>query len=85
MRLKLHHWAKTTNGGNPDDNRDDRHAHADRRPSRIDPQPLPFARDLAVRAFLLERDAGNILIYSSGELAADAERSGRSAACRGNT
>jgi glyoxylase-like metal-dependent hydrolase (beta-lactamase superfamily II) len=37
------------------------------------PQPLPFAKHLAVRAFLLERRAGNVLVYSNGELAADAE------------
>jgi glyoxylase-like metal-dependent hydrolase (beta-lactamase superfamily II) len=36
-------------------------------------QALPFARSLAARAFLLERDAGNVLIYSNGELASDAE------------
>ena len=37
------------------------------------PQLLPFAKDLAVRAFLLERQAGNVLVYSNGELAGDAE------------
>jgi len=31
----------------------------------LDPVPLPFARDLAVRAFVLEREQGNILVYSS--------------------
>jgi glyoxylase-like metal-dependent hydrolase (beta-lactamase superfamily II) len=36
------------------------------------PQSLPFAPALAVRAFLLERPAGNLLIYSTGNLAADA-------------
>jgi glyoxylase-like metal-dependent hydrolase (beta-lactamase superfamily II) len=36
------------------------------------PQPLPFAPKLAVRAFLLERPAGNLLIYSTGNLPADA-------------
>jgi glyoxylase-like metal-dependent hydrolase (beta-lactamase superfamily II) len=29
------------------------------------PAPLPFARALHVRAFLLRRDAGNVLIYAS--------------------
>ena len=38
------------------------------------PQTLPFARSLAARAFLLERKAGNVLIYSNGELARDADR-----------
>ena len=32
------------------------------------PQTLPFAPSLAVRAFLLERDAGDILLYSNTEL-----------------
>jgi glyoxylase-like metal-dependent hydrolase (beta-lactamase superfamily II) len=36
------------------------------------PQPLPFDESLVARAFLLERDAGNLLIYSNGELARDA-------------
>ena len=34
--------------------------------------PLPFAKDLRVRAFLLRRDAGNILIGAAPELAAEA-------------
>jgi glyoxylase-like metal-dependent hydrolase (beta-lactamase superfamily II) len=29
------------------------------------PAPLPFARSLHIRAFLLRRDAGNVLIYGS--------------------
>jgi len=37
------------------------------------PQPLPFAPQLAARAFLLERPAGNLLVYSNGNLAADAD------------
>jgi glyoxylase-like metal-dependent hydrolase (beta-lactamase superfamily II) len=37
------------------------------------PQQLPFAKSLAARAFLLERDAGNVLVYSNGELARDAD------------
>jgi hypothetical protein len=36
------------------------------------PQALPFDESIAARAFLLERDAGNLLIYSNGELARDA-------------
>jgi glyoxylase-like metal-dependent hydrolase (beta-lactamase superfamily II) len=35
------------------------------------PQPLPFAPSLTVRAFLLERPRGNILIYSTTELERD--------------
>jgi glyoxylase-like metal-dependent hydrolase (beta-lactamase superfamily II) len=35
------------------------------------PQPLPFAPSLTVRAFLLERARGNILIYSTTELERD--------------
>jgi glyoxylase-like metal-dependent hydrolase (beta-lactamase superfamily II) len=34
-------------------------------------QPLPFAPSLEVRAFLLERERGNVLIYSTTELARD--------------
>lgn len=37
------------------------------------PQTLPFGPNLEARAFLLERDAGNLLIYSNGALAGDAE------------
>jgi glyoxylase-like metal-dependent hydrolase (beta-lactamase superfamily II) len=37
------------------------------------PEILPFAPSLEVRAFLLERSRGNILIYSVPELEADAE------------
>ena len=36
------------------------------------PQPLPFAPTLEVRAFLLERDQGNVLLYSTTELERDA-------------
>jgi hypothetical protein len=36
------------------------------------PEPLPFAPSLLVRAFLLERREGNILVYSTTGLAADA-------------
>jgi glyoxylase-like metal-dependent hydrolase (beta-lactamase superfamily II) len=32
------------------------------------PQQLPFARSLDIRAFLLRRDQGNVLIYSVGGL-----------------
>jgi glyoxylase-like metal-dependent hydrolase (beta-lactamase superfamily II) len=35
------------------------------------PQALPFDKSVAARAFLLQREAGNVLIYSNGELAAD--------------
>ncbi len=34
-------------------------------------QPLPFAPSLEVRAFLLERERGNVLIYSTTELERD--------------
>jgi glyoxylase-like metal-dependent hydrolase (beta-lactamase superfamily II) len=37
------------------------------------PETLPFAPSLEVRAFLLERSRGNILIYSVPELEAEAE------------
>lgn len=36
------------------------------------PQQLPFALGLDVRAFLLQREQGNVLIYSVGDLEADA-------------
>ena len=36
------------------------------------PEPLPFATSLDIRAFLLRRDRGNLLIYSSTELESDA-------------
>ena len=29
------------------------------------PEPLPFAPSLEIRAFLLRRDRGNLLIYST--------------------
>ncbi len=32
------------------------------------PQPLPFAPSLEVRAFVLERKAGNVLVYSTDRL-----------------
>jgi glyoxylase-like metal-dependent hydrolase (beta-lactamase superfamily II) len=35
------------------------------------PQPLPFDPSIAARAFLLEREPGNLLIYSTGSLEAD--------------
>jgi glyoxylase-like metal-dependent hydrolase (beta-lactamase superfamily II) len=38
------------------------------------PQPLPFDPDIEARAFLLEREAGNLLIYSTGLLGNDAAR-----------
>jgi hypothetical protein len=36
------------------------------------PEPLPFAPSLHIRAFLLQRDAGNVLVYSTGGLESDA-------------
>jgi glyoxylase-like metal-dependent hydrolase (beta-lactamase superfamily II) len=36
------------------------------------PQALPFAPTLEVRAFLLEREQGNVLLYSTTELERDA-------------
>jgi glyoxylase-like metal-dependent hydrolase (beta-lactamase superfamily II) len=35
-------------------------------------QPLPFARSLAMRSFLCRRDGGNLLVYASGSLNAEA-------------
>lgn len=35
------------------------------------PEPLPFAPSLDIRAFLLRRDRGNVLIYSTTSLRAD--------------
>ena len=36
------------------------------------PEPLPFAPSLDIRAFLLRRDRGNLLIYSTTTVRADA-------------
>jgi glyoxylase-like metal-dependent hydrolase (beta-lactamase superfamily II) len=36
------------------------------------PEPLPFAPELRIRAFLLTREPGNLLIYSTGDLDTDA-------------
>jgi Metallo-beta-lactamase superfamily len=36
------------------------------------PEPLPFAPSLHIRAFILRRDAGNLLIYSAAGLESDA-------------
>jgi glyoxylase-like metal-dependent hydrolase (beta-lactamase superfamily II) len=36
------------------------------------PEPLPFAPELHVRAFLLQRDQGNLVIYSVSHLETDA-------------
>ena len=36
------------------------------------PEPLPFAPSLAIRAFVLQREQGNVLLYSVSGLAADA-------------
>jgi glyoxylase-like metal-dependent hydrolase (beta-lactamase superfamily II) len=38
------------------------------------PQRLPFGRSLEARVFLLERDAGNVLIYSNEAVPADSTR-----------
>jgi hypothetical protein len=35
------------------------------------PEPLPFAKSLDIRAFLLERERGNILIYSTRGVSVD--------------
>jgi glyoxylase-like metal-dependent hydrolase (beta-lactamase superfamily II) len=37
------------------------------------PQPLPFAPSQGIRAFLLRRDAGSLLVYSAPTMAAEAE------------
>lgn len=36
------------------------------------PEPLPFAPRTAIRSFLLQRPAGNLLVYASGTVAAEA-------------
>ena len=36
------------------------------------PEPLPFAPSLHIRAFLLRRDRGNLLVYSTSMLESDA-------------
>jgi hypothetical protein len=36
------------------------------------PEPLPFAPSLQIRAFLLQRDPGNLLIYSVSDLGSEA-------------
>ena len=38
------------------------------------PEPLPFGRDLVIRSFLLERPAGNLLVYSTRNAAGDVWR-----------
>jgi len=35
------------------------------------PEPLPFDPSLEIRAFLLQRDQGNLLVYGAGTLEAD--------------
>jgi glyoxylase-like metal-dependent hydrolase (beta-lactamase superfamily II) len=37
------------------------------------PQPLSFAPSVGVRSFLLERDEGNLLVYSSGTIRQEAD------------
>lgn len=47
------------------------------------PERLPFAPEHEIRAFLLEREPGNLLIYSTGQLASDvAELQARGGAVR---
>jgi glyoxylase-like metal-dependent hydrolase (beta-lactamase superfamily II) len=41
------------------------------------PKPLPFSHTAWARAFLLERDRGNLLIYSAGELGRELQAIGR--------
>jgi glyoxylase-like metal-dependent hydrolase (beta-lactamase superfamily II) len=41
------------------------------------PQPLPFARSLTVRAFRLERPAGDLIVYGAETLADPGEIAGR--------
>jgi glyoxylase-like metal-dependent hydrolase (beta-lactamase superfamily II) len=36
------------------------------------PEPLPFAPSLEIRAFLLQRDKGNVLVYNTTRLETDA-------------
>jgi glyoxylase-like metal-dependent hydrolase (beta-lactamase superfamily II) len=38
------------------------------------PEPLPFGRDLVIRSFLLERPAGNLLVYSTRNASGDVWR-----------
>src|SRR3954452_8506194 len=38
------------------------------------PEPLPFGRDLVIRAFLLERAGGNLLVYSTPTASGDVVR-----------
>ena len=46
------------------------------------PEPLPFAPALHIRAFLLQRDHGNLLVYSASGLESDTQRSANLAAQR---
>ncbi|HEX5619898.1 MAG TPA: MBL fold metallo-hydrolase [Solirubrobacteraceae bacterium] len=39
-----------------------------------DPEPLPFAPSSQIRSYLLERDAGNLLVYSTTAASGDAWR-----------
>jgi metallo-beta-lactamase superfamily protein len=39
-----------------------------------EPEALPFAPDLKIRAYLLERDAGNLLVYSTTTASGDVWR-----------
>ncbi len=38
------------------------------------PEPLPFGRDLVIRAFLVERPGGNLLVYSTPTASGDVWR-----------
>ena len=38
------------------------------------PEPLPFAQDLDIRSFVLRRDAGDLLVYSTKSFAPDVAR-----------
>ena len=38
------------------------------------PEPLPFGRDLVIRSFLLERPAGNLLVYTTRNASGDVWR-----------
>jgi hypothetical protein len=49
------------------------------------PEQLPFAPSLEIRAFLLRRERGNLLVYSVGTLPAGHRRSRSAAAPRATT
>jgi hypothetical protein len=37
------------------------------------PEPLPFGDSLVIRAYVLRRDQGNLLVYSNGTIESDAQ------------